>query len=243
MDLLIDLLVPSGAALLLYVLGLLARVQSRTRAWSWWLLASSGAVTIVFSSGAIAAALMSPLEYSAPVLESPERHSEVQHIVVLTAWGSDDADVPLVGRLNASSLYRTTLALELYQKRPDCKVVISGSATAARLMRDVLVRFGVPPQMVELEDASRSTAASAINLAAMLQDEPFFLVTSAGHMPRSLAVLRKQGLEPIPAPIDHQLPKDWRDAELMPRPATLVVSDLAVHEMLGLLWYRLRDRA
>jgi uncharacterized SAM-binding protein YcdF (DUF218 family) len=107
-----------------------------------------------------------------------------------------------------------------------------------------LIQFGVPSPAIVLEETSRSTAESAVNVGMLLRehDDPFFLVTSAGHMPRSLAVFRKQGLEPIPVPIDHQLPKDWRKANLAPRPAALVVSDLAVHERLGLLWYRIRGR-
>jgi uncharacterized SAM-binding protein YcdF (DUF218 family) len=177
-------------------------------------------------------------------LEAPEQHADARNIVVLTAWGSDDPDVPLLGRLNASSLYRTMMALELYQKRPDCRLIVSGGAVTARLMRDVLIQFGVPSAAITLEETSRSTAESAVNVGALLRerDEPFFLVTSAGHIPRSLIVFRKQGLEPIPVPIDHQLPRDWRHANLTPRPAALVVSDLAVHERLGLLWYRIRGR-
>jgi len=243
MNMITALVVPSGVALTLYVLGLLAGAAARTRALSWWLLASSGMVTVIFSSGLVAASLMSPLEYEEPVLEDPARYADARHIVVLTAWGSDDNNLPLTARLNASSVYRVMLALELHQSRPDCDIIVSGEPVAARLIREVMVTFGVPAEKVRLEDTSHSTAESARNLRAFVGDRSFFLVTSAGHMPRSLAVLRRQGLEAIPAPTDHQLPKDWWRADAMPRPASLVVSDLAIHEMVGLLWYRLLGRA
>jgi uncharacterized SAM-binding protein YcdF (DUF218 family) len=140
-------------------------------------------------------------------------------------------------------LYRVLLALELYQARPDCDVIISGNPVTARLMGQVLREFGVPEDAIRLEDDSRSTADSATKIGNFVRDEPFFLVTSAGHMPRAIGALEKQGLEPVAAPTDHQFPSDWRRAGAAPRPMALAVSDLAVHEMLGWLWYRFRGRA
>src|SRR5918997_1627665 len=62
------LLVPSGLAYVLFVLGLLACLRERWRCLSWGLLAASGAITLVCSSGAVATALMSPLEYEHPAV-------------------------------------------------------------------------------------------------------------------------------------------------------------------------------
>jgi uncharacterized SAM-binding protein YcdF (DUF218 family) len=59
-------------------------------------------------------------------------------------------------------------------------------------------------------------------------------------MRRSLAVLKAQGLEPIPVPTDYQGPKDWRNAELRPSPQSLFASDLAMHEYIGWVWYRVK---
>ena len=39
----------------------------------------------------------------------------------------------------------------------------------------------------------------------MIGREKFILVTSAAHMPRSMALFRKRGLQPIPAPADFQV--------------------------------------
>jgi uncharacterized SAM-binding protein YcdF (DUF218 family) len=99
----------------------------------------------------------------------------------------------------------------------------------------------VPRDRLRLEDKSITTAESAAKLPPLVGREEFFLVTSAGHLPRSLAAFSKQGLAAIPVPTDHQMPKDWRRAEARPAPNTLVISDLAIHEYLGRLWYRLKD--
>jgi uncharacterized SAM-binding protein YcdF (DUF218 family) len=241
MDLLSNLVLPSVMTYLLFGLGVLAGAFKSTRANSWWLLVTSGGSAILFSSGMVAAALMSPLEYSNPLLEAPDQHPDAKHIVVLTAWASDDQNLPLSARLNASSLYRVVYAFELHRARPDCDVVVSGSATTARLMADVLRQLGVPDDQITVDGDSNSTAESAMMIKTLLADEPFFLVTSAGHIPRALALLQSQGLRAIPAPTDYQLPKEWRFAEVKPTPYSFTVADLAVHEHLAMLWYRLRD--
>jgi uncharacterized SAM-binding protein YcdF (DUF218 family) len=242
-SLLTHFLLPSGLACVLLVLGLATRLWKKAERASWWLLAASGAMTVLFSSGKVAAALTSPLEYAHPTLREVNQQPPVRHIVVLTGWASNDEDMPLSGRMNSASAFRVLLALELYGACKDCEVIVSGTATATHIMGELLHKLGVPQERLHLDDDSDSTAASASHLEAFVGEAPFFLVTSAGHMPRSVAAFHLRGLQPIPAPTDHQLPKDWRRAEWLPRAESLVASNLAVHEILGLLWYRLSDRA
>jgi uncharacterized SAM-binding protein YcdF (DUF218 family) len=159
--------------------------------------------------------------------------------VVLTGYAADDPDMPVTGRLHYASAFRVMMALQLQQQCPDCDVIVSGDPVTARVMGEALLSLGLPEDSLELETASRNTAASAVNLQPLLR-EPFFLITSAGHQHRSVAVLKKQGLQPIPVPTDYQGPTDWRKAELRPSPQSLFTSDLAVHEYVGRLWYRLK---
>jgi uncharacterized SAM-binding protein YcdF (DUF218 family) len=234
------LALPSGVALMLFALGLLAYLFARTRRYSWWMLAASGAVTVIFSSGMTAAALMSPLEYEYPAVHDAAKYPRATHIVVLTGWAADDPAMPLTGRLGTSAAYRVLMTLELYRDRPDCDVIVSGDPTTARIMGEALVKLGVPANKLRLEDASFTTAESAAKLRPLLGRDEFFLVTSAGHLPRSLAALARKGLTAIPVPTDHQLPRDWRRAQARPSPSTLTIADLAVHEYLGRWWYRMR---
>lgn len=238
-----EIVQPSGAAYLLFVLGLLACLWPRARRASWWLLAASGALTFVFSSGMTAAALMSPLEYAYPTVHDGRQFPETRHIVVLTGWASEDPEMPLSGRLSASAAYRILMALELYHDRPDCNVIVTGDPTTTRIMGAVLEKLGVPREKLVLESGSLTTAESAAHLRPLVGDGSFFLVTSAGHLPRAMAAVEKQRLHAVPAPTDHQLPHRWSLAEPWPSPNSLSVSDLAIHEYLGRLYYRLRGRA
>ena len=239
MKLLASLLIPSNLGYLLIALGLLALPWRRWRRLSSPLLATGGLVMLVFSSGFTAAALMAPLEYAYPRLEDPSG-SPARHIVVLTGWAADDPAMPLTGRLNSSAAYRVLLALELYRERPDCDVLVSGDAVTARIMGEVLVKLGLPPERLRLEDGSTTTAESFANLQPMLKGEALFLVTSAGHMPRSMEYARALRLSAIAAPTEHQQPRDWYRASGWPEPSSLLVSDLAVHEYLARAWLSLR---
>jgi uncharacterized SAM-binding protein YcdF (DUF218 family) len=236
-------LLPSGIAYTLAVLGLLTALFSRFRRFSLWLLAGSALTLLVFSSGVVAAALMSPLEYEYPSVHTARQFPQVRNIVVLTGYAADDPDMPLTGRLHYTSAQRVTMTLQLKNSCPACRVIVSGGAETAKVMGEVLVELGVPRDQLEIENQSRTTVQSAANLVAPLQGQEFFLVTSAGHMARSLAVMAKAGLKCVPVPTDHQGPRRWQNGELAPSPESLKVSDLAVHEYLGRIWYRLRGTA
>ena len=61
-------------------------------------------------------------------------------------------------------------------------------------------------------------------------------------MARAVGVFRKHGMEPIPAPTDYQLPQDPRHARWTTSAVHLQASDLAIHEYLGLVWYRVTGK-
>jgi uncharacterized SAM-binding protein YcdF (DUF218 family) len=231
---------PSGFAATLLALGLLTMGWPRTRRASRVLLAAGALTTLMFSSGVVATALMSPLEYAYPRLQNPADYPRARHIVVLTGWAADDPAMPLTGRLNFASAYRVLLALELHRDRPDCEVIVSGDRVTAKIMGEALVKLGLPVNQLRLEDQSRNTAQSIELVRPMVGDAQVFLVTSGGHMPRSMAAAKRVGLDAVAAPTDHQEPKDWRRASWQPSASSLAVSDLAMHEYIGRLWYSLR---
>lgn len=241
MGLLAALLSPSGAAFILLGLGLVTLVWRRRPGLSHGLLAAGALVLLLFSSGMVASALMSPLEYAYPTLKESAAHPEARRIVVLTAWATEDPEMPLTGRLNSSGAYRVLQAMDLAHERPDCTVILSGDEVSARVMGQALLEIGLPPDRLEPPSGGNTTAESVRLLADRVGDEPFFLVTSGGHMPRSMEALGRHGAKPIPAPTDHQLPRDWRHADWMPSAFHLSVSDLAIHEYLGRIWYRIRS--
>ena len=243
MNFLGSVLLPSHLALLLLVAGLLARPWRRTHGWSWRLMTAGGVVALIFGCGPVARALLWPLEQRYPAWNpgvSPVL--PIERIVLLTAWAGDNADLPAGVRLNDSSASRAIVTMQLWRLHPHTRVIVSGDSRNARDLGDVLLSLGLPTSQLVLESQSRNTADSASRVVPLLDGRPFALVTSAGHLPRSMGTFAKAGLHPIPVPADYRLPGRMSLASLLPGPRALHASDLAVHEYLGLAWYRMLGR-
>ena len=238
-----NLLLPSHLALLLLAAGLLVRFWPRTRGWSWRLMAASGAVALIFGCGPVARALLWPLEQRYPAWDpgvSPGL--TIESIVLLTAWAGDNPRLPAGVRINDSSASRAIVTLQLWRLHPLASVIVSGDERNARDLGEVLLSLGLPADRLVLEMQSRNTADSATRVAPLLAGKPFALVTSAAHLPRSMATFAKAGLRPVPIPADYRLPGRMSIASFLPGPRALHASDLAVHEYLGLVWYRMLGR-
>ncbi|MFH0799609.1 MAG: YdcF family protein [Pseudomonadota bacterium] len=110
--------------------------------------------------------------------------------------------------------------------------------------REVLIELGAPPDAVLPEDKARNTHENA-TLVKKLMDERhlgahILLVTSAMHMPRSVAVFEKAGFSVTPAPADYTIedaPYTWYS--FLPRADLLGLSTDAIKEWLGIAAYKL----
>jgi uncharacterized SAM-binding protein YcdF (DUF218 family) len=115
-------------------------------------------------------------------------------------------------------------------------------------MRDVLMRFGVPGGAILMETSSRDTNENAAFSAALMAQQHFstaLLVTSGVHMPRSMAVFRRAGVNVTASATDivDAGSVDWLPLDWLPEPLALVHSSEALRELLGSLYYKLRGWA
>ena len=98
--------------------------------------------------------------------------------------------------------------------------------------------FGVTPRWVEAQ--SHTTWENAEYSAALLQPlgiHSVYVVTHAWHMPRALLAFRHFGLHAVPAVVR------WDDATrgVLPTATAWLDSYFALHEWIGLGWYRLKE--
>jgi uncharacterized SAM-binding protein YcdF (DUF218 family) len=102
--------------------------------------------------------------------------------------------------------------------------------------------LGVAASDIVLENVSKNTAEEAARVAPMIGQERFLLVTSAFHMPRAVALFRKQGLDPIPSPSDYRVKVEGGTPTfgLYPQSGRLTQADIAMHEYVGMKWAKLR---
>ncbi len=105
--------------------------------------------------------------------------------------------------------------------------------------------FDVPPEAVLPVPDSRTTREDAVLTARLFDelglDREILLVTSANHMPRSVALFRAQGFIVHPAPTDFHAVTGlrFRFYELLPSGSALAETYMALHEYTGLFVYRL----
>jgi uncharacterized SAM-binding protein YcdF (DUF218 family) len=120
----------------------------------------------------------------------------------------------------------------------------------ASFMSELLENLGVPQRAILQETASKNTRDHGKNLFPLLQEQGskrVLLVTSALHMPRSVAVFRRScpGITFIPAPtdfrvVDAQLPWYMEILNLLPTPGRYEQFSETMHEYLGIAWYKIR---
>ena len=113
----------------------------------------------------------------------------------------------------------------------------------AEAVRDVLIRLGVPPEVIVIEPRSSNTAEQAALVPPLLRGHRrFALITTPIHMPRALALFRSRGLNPVPAPshIDYTGKAGRSMLRFVPSANALRASELSMYEYLGMLYARSR---
>lgn len=236
-------LLPPSGPLLLAIAGLLLARFLLGRV----LLVGGLLLLYVLSLPAVSYSLMGGLQKEFWPPDGGGVIDEAGAIVVLGAGYLSGADEYSGETVNALALVRLRYAAYLHH-RTGLPVVASGGGPEdreleARWMAEALHEYGVEP--VITEDRSRDTWENAVYSAALLDElgiERAALVTHAHHMPRAVWSFQQAGLDVIPAPTGAFVPHDttFTLTSLRPQATALHNSWLALHEYLGLAWYRLR---
>ncbi len=247
-------LYPVGLCLGILILGLFCLWATRRQRLGKVLVTLGTVLLLLFSTSLISLGMLVPLEQRYPALLHPETVSwgpksstSPKWIVVLGGGHVSDPRLPANSQISAPALGRVVEGVRLHKAVPGSKLLLSGGAVfdpvpEAEVMGQIAVLLGVKPQDIMLESDSRDTAEEAEIIAKMIGKEKFILVTSAVHMPRSMALFRKRGLQPIPAPADFLVREasGVRPYQVFPRRRSLGQVETAVHEYLGLAWAWLR---
>lgn len=183
-----------------------------------------------------------------PPLTPPVSVNDEQAIVVLSGGSYHDSkeyDKSIDGH---STLQRNHYAAFLHRQTTLPVLVTGGKtvtdyATEAAVMADTLENsFNV--NVMWQEEVSLNTAENAFYSAAILKNnniDSIYLVTHAWHMPRSVMMFEKQGINVTPAPTIFVAEKDsFSFINFIPSASALYKTRIALHEYVGILWYKLR---
>lgn len=144
---------------------------------------------------------------------------------------------------------RMTVPVGLMRQHPGLDLVFSGGegrllttgVTESELAKAFYQQQGLDPSNVRLEDGSRNTRENALKVAKLLGErckQPWLLVTSAWHMPRSMTEFEAVGCKVTPYPVDFRTGASSTLTQYS-TVDSLLRWQTALHEWLGLLAYRL----
>jgi len=223
-------LLPSVFVLVLILIGIILIFRKKRGKLGKILIILGILLYYLFSITPVADSIISPLEKQYQPVQKEELNKADKIVLLL---GGKESDV-----LRASEvlrLYNLQSAIIISGRDP-----LSPKIEEAKEVKDFLVERGIPSENIILEDKSRTTKESAENLKNLVVEEPFFLVTSAYHMPRSMESFQKMGANPIAAPADFKIKESYDILDFFPDAQNLRNSDIALHEYFGILWYRLK---
>jgi uncharacterized SAM-binding protein YcdF (DUF218 family) len=211
----------------------------------------------LFSCSVISNKLLRPLEWKYDSFEmrgsssvsKTEDESALKYVVVLGGGHTSDPEFPLISQIGKNSLVRLIEGIRIYREYPGSKLIVSGGIVfdpvpEADTLARVAMEIGVPENDIILETKSRDTKDQAKFIKPIVGNEPFVLVTSASHIPRSMAMFKKLGMNPIPSPIGHRVKKGQglSPHSFFPSVHNLSKSETAIYEFLGTTWAELRGQ-
>lgn len=245
------LIFPPAAAFFLIVAALVLATSNRVKL-AWFSAVSASAILAIAIFTPAGMALILPLEQRFKRAELPEK---IDGIVCLGGGVESiiSSQRNIVEMANAGDrLYETAL---LAKRFPEAKVVYSGSSTilygntineGAEIAKKYLQSLGIEPARITLETKSRNTDENVRFSKELIKpspDQTWVLVTSAFHMPRSIALFRTHKWDVLPWPSDYR--------SFGPQAATKFTSDytsnletmsVALREWIGIISYRLTGK-
>jgi uncharacterized SAM-binding protein YcdF (DUF218 family) len=247
---------PLGLSFLLILLALIVRRRPRLQT---TLLILALVILYAGSNRWVSYALARSLEWKyLPLNPVPQAEA-----IVVLGGGTESEQYPRpVVEVNSAG-DRILYAARLYQEGKAQFILLSGgnidwlsgrTMTPAAEMADILKLMDIPDKAIWLQPKSQNTHEDALYSCQILKEKGItrvLLVTSAMHMPRSVALFEHQGIEVIPAPVDYTVTEAGLEntlslepgtflVNLMPNTSSLGLTTNALKEMIGFYTYRLR---
>ncbi len=214
-------------------------------------------IILVASNAWVSSLVMQSLEWQQI---SSEELPEAEAIILL--GGSTRIPTPPRNTVEITeSGDRVLYAAHLYKEGKAPVIIATGGRITwlqnappeADSMKNLLIEIGVPESAIIEETQALNTYENALYTKKILEKRGIkqsLLVTSASHMPRSLRVFQKQGIDVIPAPTDFLVTQlDWEQLQmtpqatllnLLPSAENLKQTTQALKEYLGLIVYWLK---
>ncbi|MCU0606560.1 MAG: YdcF family protein [Candidatus Edwardsbacteria bacterium] len=243
-----DLLQPLPLLLLVVAAGAVLLALRRRRSGA-AVLAVAAVLLACLSYGWPADRWLGDLERRHPPLADAAPHRAVRWAVVLGGGLVSDPRLPVTGQLTDGAQLRLVEGVRLYRQLAGAKLLVSGGPVfddvpESRALAGLAEALGVPPADIVQDSLSLDTEQQAREVRRLTGGDSLLLVTSAYHMPRSLALFRKAGLPCLAAPTHFLVKNRTRPSpdRLFPDSGAIRRAEALCHELAGMVWSRLRGR-
>ena len=248
----VDLLLPPASLALLAMMCLLLW-RGRGRAVAAGLLA----LLVVLSVPAVAMSLLAMLDPVIELVPEPVPGAAATGVIAPGSIAPGaivilSADVEWTGTDGLTDLGAMTLEREragaVIARRTGLPVLVTGGvvtappAVAALMVGSMVSDFGIAVRWAEVR--SGTTWENARFSAPLLREAGIsrvYLVTHGWHMRRSLLAFSRAGIDAVPVVVRRDPWPHWEWQMLIPRVSAWSRSYLALHEWLGLFYYRVRS--
>ena len=215
----------------------------------WYLLTLGTSILFLLSISPVSDGLVYFLErrYQPP---SKEAVSKADIIVILNGGVSPAGGFRKKSEASGATYSRVFNGVEIFKQSNAKILVLSGIGDqkdiegTANVMKDFAVSLGIPADKIITEPKSRNTMEHTVELAKLFPPTKGLkigIVTSALHMPRSVQLFQKKFPSDaiIPLPVGYiYSPLKYDIESLIPSSHTLSKSSYAIHELLGMIWYK-----
>jgi uncharacterized SAM-binding protein YcdF (DUF218 family) len=182
------------------------------------------------------------------ITEGPVQPGRLDVVVVLGGGVVETAETgdTLLSQPSASRILR---AVQVFRESGAAHLLCAGKGvgrqTEAEVMARAAERLGVPRERLLVDPLSENTRGHAIEMDRRFSDKNLRigLVTSAYHMKRSETEFRKHfpNVSLFPSDYLYSHPKGTMLLAFIPNTGSLFKSTVALQEMTGVLWYRLKQ--
>lgn len=206
------------------------------------LVTAGFALLLLFSLPFIPNNLLGNLEQQYPavtIINQEKNFKGIKYVVVLAAGHVLDSRIPITSQFLYPGIVRLIEGIRL-QKMGEAKLILSGgpgidSSTDAELMSRLAIELGISEKDIILESQSMNTLDEARFISPIVGKNRFLLITSASHMGRAMALFKKMGMNPVPAPTDHLVKLHEKQTSIFPSTSNILKSDTLIYEYLGLI--------
>ena len=250
-------LMPLPLCLMLLVAGLCFLLWTRRARLGRGLLLAGTVLLMLFSNKFVSTALVRPLEARYPAMPEfrageppPPALAACRFVVVLGSGNGNAPGLSALNQMSVSALSRIAEAVRLLRVLPTARLIVSGPSDSpgkpshAAMLARAAASLGLDPARITFIEEVRDTEDESLAVKTLVGAEPFALITSAWHMPRTMALFRHAGLAPLPCPADYTArggdTVQWTD--FLWDISSLERSTWAVRERIGYLWIWLRGR-